>query len=72
MERVELELWHLISDYGSGGRVGLLVLRKLFCSGYVGVKQHGGLQWACFLGGVDLVIVYSLKVWLMEDCWVVC
>ena len=29
------------------GRVGLLVLNKLFCIGYEGVKKrHGGLQWA--------------------------
>ena len=31
---------------GHGGRVGLLVLRKLICSGYEGVKRHDGLQWA--------------------------
>ena len=42
MESSESELWHLISGYG--GRVGLLVLRKLICSGYESVKRYGGLQ----------------------------
>ena len=38
-------------------RVCLLVLRRLICSGYKGVKRHGSLQWVVvnalvfFLGG---------------------
>ena len=32
--------------YGCGRRVGLLVLRKLFCDGYVSVKRYDGLHWA--------------------------
>ena len=35
---------HLIG--GIGGRVCSLFLKKLFCSGYEGVKRHGCLLWA--------------------------
>ena len=38
MESLELELQHLIN--GCGGRLGLLVLRKLFRGGYESVKRQ--------------------------------
>ena len=62
---LKLELWHLIDVYER--KVGLLVVKKLFCNGYKGAKRHGGLGCSeCSVPGsglvVDLVVVCSFNV----------
>ena len=60
MESSELELRHLIGS--CAGIVGLLVLRKLICSGYEDVKMKMcSLQWA-----VVNVLVFEEWIALMS------